>query len=90
MKSKLIIPTKADRGIPIPPPAGAGRAKGALRLAMERLNVNDSFFVGTNNTADAKRFVNNVFNMRRKIGIGITTRIVTENGKEGVRIWRIR
>ena len=70
-----------EKNIPIPI-GGQGRAKGLLRLTVEKMEVGDSIVVNTKQRQQLN-------NMARAIGIGYKTKtICKENHK--IRFWRTK
>ena len=69
-----------EKNIPIPCGVGKGRAKGALRLSMEQMDVGDSIVV----SAKTRQGIHQIANT---IGIKYTTRTICKKEKT-VRVWR--
>jgi hypothetical protein len=67
------------KNIPLPEYAGRGRGKGELRLAVEKMEVGDSFLVEAHKRSPLPK-------MAQVLDIGLTTR------KEGdlYRVWRYK
>lgn len=74
---------KIESGIPVPKPVNTG---GSSKYPFSEMEVGDSFFAPWKGYhiiwALARR-------APQKYGIKLTTRAVTENGVQGVRVWRI-
>ena len=68
-----------EKNIPLPEYAGRGRSKGELRLAVERMEIGDSFLVEAHKRSPLPK-------MAQVLNIGLTTR------KEGdlYRVWRYK
>ena len=68
-----------EKNIPLPEYAGRGRSKGELRLAVERMEIGDSFLVEAHKRSPLPK-------MAQVLNIGLTTR------KEGdlCRVWRYK
>ena len=68
-----------EKNIPLPEYAGRGRSKGELRLAVERMEIGDSFLVEAHKRSPLPK-------MAQVLDIGLTTR------KEGnlYRVWRYK
>lgn len=77
---------KIDKGIPITPQVGPKGNKGNRKYPWYEMEVGDSFFVPSTNPS---RFMGSKYNYLRARGIEISCRAVTENGINGVRVWRV-
>lgn len=75
-----------EKGVPIPR-GGSGRPRKYPR----DLDVGDSFFVPAQDAQDANGIRNSIGGTFRRSasGIRITTRVLTEGGQLGVRVWRV-
>ena len=69
-----------EKNIPLPEYAGRGRSKGELRLAVESMEVGDSFLVVKDKRTPLPK-------MAQVLGIGLTTR---KEGDDLYRVWRYK
>jgi len=72
-----------EKNIPIPCGVGKGRAKGALRIAMEQMEVGDSIVVSEKNSRQV------IHQIASAIGIKYTTRTICKKENK-VRVWRTK
>jgi len=73
---------KINKGIPMP-----GARVASLTLPFDQLDVGDSFFV-EDKPADVRSKVSRY--KRNHKTVGLSCRIVTENGVKGIRVWRTK
>jgi hypothetical protein len=71
-----------EKNIPIPCGVGKGRAKGALRLSMEQMEVGDSIVV-------SEKTRQGIHQIATTIGIKYTTRTICKKENK-VRVWRTK
>lgn len=69
-----------EKNIPLPEYAGRGRGKGELRLAVEKMEVGDSFLVEAHKRSPLPK-------MAQVLGIGLTTR---KESDDLYRVWRYK
>lgn len=90
------IPPQVERGVPIPPAyvPTARMPKTPLRLAVEALQIGESFFIRPGRTMRQLRgSTHSILKQAAKScgdGRGFVVRTVTEGGHEGLRIWRTK
>jgi hypothetical protein len=75
---------KIDKNVPLPT-RGASQMK-ELALALRDMEIGDSVFVENKNGNTVRATCSLV---GRRYGRSFVTRAVTENGREGVRVWRV-
>jgi hypothetical protein len=75
-----------DKGVPIPA-IGSRGGKPNLTALIRSLEVGDSFFI----TGKSLGLINSTAYQARisTPGLKITQRTITENGVEGIRVWRV-
>ena len=72
-----------ESGIPIPPQASR---MGPITAALLKMQVGDSFFV---RYVSGKKPHAKLYAMSKRLGQKHTVRAATENGFQGMRVWRI-
>lgn len=78
---------RITRDIPVPT-RGGGNPKGALRLALETMEVGDSIEHDCPDEPTRKRVTSTARNTAVATGRKFTTRRMEEQGKAVIRIWR--
>lgn len=71
---------KVDKNVPLPPPAAQ-----RVKYPLGDLQPGDSFFV----PGKRSNHMGPVLARRRRAGWKLTVRNVTEDGVDGVRVWRL-
>jgi len=74
-----------EKNIPIPGKKGGNRN---LRYPWDKMEVNDSVFI-TGKSQQTISHAAKEWTRRNNLSKKFTTRIVTENGVKGVRVWRV-
>lgn len=75
---------KIERGKPVPRPGASART-----FPFEKMSPGESFFLAAKGTQTAKDRQSSVLSAARRRGYRVTTRILTEGGKRGVRVWLV-
>lgn len=79
-----------DRNIPLSP-VSRKRARSVNDFPFEHMQVGDSFFIPVPHEAIAiKRMYAKVHVNAKRVSISVAQRMVIENGKQGIRVWRLR
>lgn len=79
---------RIETGVPIPPPSGGPGGRfdpNSVAGKLRALAVGDSLFIPGIKPANASGFASGT---RKRTGFTFTTRKVTVDGVDGVRIWR--
>lgn len=72
-----------DKGVPIPPHV---RGQGAPKYPWREMEIGDSFFVSDRHRRSISAAASSA---RQHRGHQFATRSVTENGVDGIRVWRV-
>ena len=80
----MALNLKVEKGIPLPKKSG-GVKKGSRWSVLWQMEPGDSVFLPDRSLRNVSSLVNN----QRKEGWKFKFRTITENGTNGVRIWRV-